>query len=62
MSIQVRNGLSVSVTQTAVLVQLKQHDLAMRLTKRECNSYSVSGLSECMHFPVFSISQSILPE
>jgi hypothetical protein len=51
-----------SVTQTAVLVQLKRYDLAVAVDKTHCYSYSVSGLLECMHFSVFSISQSILPE
>jgi hypothetical protein len=50
------------VTQTAVLVQLKRQDPAVAVDKSHSYTYSVCGLSECMHFPVFSISQSILPE
>jgi hypothetical protein len=52
----------VPVTQTAVLVQLKQQDLTVAVDKSHSYTYSVFGLLECMHFPVFSISQSILPE
>ena len=50
------------VTQTAVPAQLKRRDRAVAVDKTHGYSYSVPGLLECMHFPVFSISQSILPE
>jgi hypothetical protein len=50
-----------SVTQTVVFMQLKRHVLAMTVDKTGCYSYSVSGLLECMHFPVpfhFAIDSS----
>jgi hypothetical protein len=50
------------VPQTAVFVQLKRQDLAVAVDKSHSYTYSVCGILECMHFPVFSISHSILPE
>jgi hypothetical protein len=43
---------AVSMTQAATLVQLKRHERPMPVDIARHDSYSVSGLSECMHFPV----------